>query len=84
MLMEVGGGGICTKLGALQRICEFTGGDSKGTKYMTSRSTREAQDKPQQQVDKQVEWCHLDKQISSRPAEGTEVSKDGNEVMNEC
>lgn len=49
MLMEVGEGGKCTKLGALQRIYEFIGRDSKGTKYITSRSTRE--EKHQQQVD---------------------------------
>lgn len=55
MLMEVEGGGKCTKLGVLQRICEFIGGDSKETKYTTSRSTREAQAKHQQQVDKQVD-----------------------------
>lgn len=55
MLMEVEGGKEYTKLGVLQRICEFIGGDSKETKYTTSRSTREAQEKHQQQVDKQVD-----------------------------
>ena len=56
MLMEVEGGGKCTKLGVLQRIFEFIGGGRKETECTTSRfPTREAQGKHQQQVDKQVD-----------------------------